>query len=160
MKTLGMPMGPYETMDYTGLDINFHVCSYFAETIHPDFAMGTTLAAKVESGDLGKKTGKGIYDWSKGRPEIDLSKATPDFDLMDLVSVNVNEATKIVEMGVCNFEDIDTAIINATGNPMGLMGLVKDMEPDDLVKRLEGLAKKFGKEIFKPSKMIKEGKYR
>jgi enoyl-CoA hydratase/3-hydroxyacyl-CoA dehydrogenase len=160
MKTMGMPMGPYETMDYTGLDINFHAGSYFAEAIHPDFAMGATLEAKVKKGDLGKKTGKGIYDWSKGRPEIDLSKATPDFDLMDLVSVNVNEATKIVEMGVCNFEDIDTAIINATGNPMGLMGLVKGMEPDDLVKRLEGLAKKFDKEIFQPSKMIKEGKYR
>jgi enoyl-CoA hydratase/3-hydroxyacyl-CoA dehydrogenase len=160
MKTIGMPMGPYETMDYTGLDINFHAGSYFAKAIHPDFAMGATLEAKVKAGDLGKKTGKGIYDWSKGRPEIDLSKATPDFDPMDLVSVNANEATKIVEMGVCNFEDIDTAIINATGNPMGLMGLVKGMEPDDLVKRLEGLAEKFDKEIFKPSKMIKEGKYR
>ncbi len=160
MKSIGMPMGPYETMDYTGLDINFHASSYFAEAIHPDFAMGTTLEAKFKAGDLGKKTGKGIYDWSEGRPEIDLNKAAPDFDPMDLVSVNANEASKIVEMGVCSFEDVDTAIINATGNPMGLMGLVKGMEPDDLVKRLEGLSEKFDKEIFKPSEIIKAGKYR
>ncbi len=160
MRTIGMPMGPFETMDYTGLDINYHASSYFAEAIHPDFAMGTTLESIFKAGDLGKKTGKGIYDWSKGRPEIDLSKATPHFDPMDLVSVNANEATKIVEMGVCAFDDIDTAIINATGNSMGLMGLVKGIEPEVLAKRLEGLAEKYDKEIFKPSETVKAGTYR
>ena len=38
--------------------------------------------------------------------------------------------------------------------------MAKGMEPADLTKRLEGLAKKFNKEIFEPTNMIKEGKYR
>jgi hypothetical protein len=40
------------------------------------------------------------------------------------------------------------------------MTMAKGMDPADLTKRLEGLAKKFNKEIFKPTTMIKEGTYR
>lgn len=159
LRKLGMPMGPYETMDYTGLDINYHAGEYFARTVHPDFAMGRTLRAKFKAGELGKKTGKGIFDWSGGRPEIDLSKATDKIDPMDIVAVNVNEATKIVEQGACRMEDIDTALINATGNPMGPMAIARGIAPADLTRRLEGLAKKFGKEIFQPSETIRQGTY-
>ncbi|MCG6909207.1 MAG: 3-hydroxyacyl-CoA dehydrogenase [Deltaproteobacteria bacterium] len=159
-RNMGSPMGPYETMDYTGLDINFHASAYFAEAIHEDFRAGKTLAAKVKANELGKKTGKGLFDWSAGRPEIDLSKATDTFDPMDLAIVNANEATKIVAEGACALEDVDTAVINATGSPFGPIALIKGLEPDDLAKRLEGLAEKFGKEIFKPTRMIKDGGYK
>lgn len=159
-RKLGSPMGPYETMDYTGLDIGYHGHEYYAEVIHADFRSGSTIRAMVDAGNLGKKTGKGLFDWSKGRPEIDLDKATDKVDPMDFVAINANEATKIVAMGACSLEDIDTAIINATGTPVGPISLVRGMEPADLVKRLEGLAEKFNKEIFKPSQMIKDGTYK
>ena len=63
-------------------------------------------------------------------------------------------------MGVCTAEDVDTAIVNGTGNAVGPMAMAKGMDPADLTKRLEGLAKRFNKEIFKPTTMIKEGTYR
>jgi len=160
MRKLGLPMGPYEIMDYTGLDINLNAANYFAQEVHPDFAAGNTLTAMVEAGNLGKKSGKGLFDWSQGRPEIDQSKATDKFDPMDLVAVNVNEATRIVDLGVCSFEDVDTAIVNATGNPMGLIALIKNIEPGELSGRLDGLADRFKKEIFRPTRMIREGAYR
>jgi enoyl-CoA hydratase/3-hydroxyacyl-CoA dehydrogenase len=160
MRKLGMPMGPYEIMDYTGLDINYNGSQYFADKIHPDFAPGKIIEAKVNAGEFGKKTGKGLFDWSKGRPEIDLAKATDKFDPTDLVAVNANEVTKIVAMGVCSLEDADTAVVNATGNVMGYIAMIKGIEPEDLTRRLEGLAEKFNKEIFKPTEMIKNGYYR
>lgn len=160
MRNLGFPMGPYETMDYTGLDINYHANMYFAETVHPDFTPGRILAEKISAGQLGKKSGKGLFDWSGGRPEIDLSKTAEAFDPFDLVAVNVNEATKIVEMGVCSLEDVDTAIINATGSPAGIVAAARNLAPQELSRRLEQLAEKFNKEIFKPSRMIIEGAYR
>lgn len=160
LRALGMPMGPYELMDYTGLDINYHAAAYFAEAIHSDFACGPTIAAKVKAGELGKKTGKGLFDWSAGRPAIDPKKATTKIDPMDIMAVNINEATKIVELGACKLADIDVAITNATGNKLGLIAVAKGIEPADLVKRLEKLAKTYHKEIFKPSKMIQDGAYR
>lgn len=160
MRKLGLPMGPFETMDYTGLDINFHGSNYFAKEVHPDFASGKTLSAMVKAGNLGKKSGRGLFDWSKGRPNIELSKATDKFDPMDLLAVNANEATKIVAMGVCSLKDIDTAIINATGNPFGLIAMIKNIDPDALANRLERLADRFNKEIFRPTEMIKSGRYK
>ncbi len=160
MKTLGMPMGPYETMDYTGIDISYYGGKYFAESVHPDFAPGTTLEELVKAGNLGKKTGKGIFDWTKGRPEIDPSQATDKLDFMDLIAVQVNEATKIIEMGACGIADVDTAIVNGTGAFMGPMALAKDQNPADLSERLEKLAEKFKKEIFKPTQMIKDGAFK
>jgi enoyl-CoA hydratase/3-hydroxyacyl-CoA dehydrogenase len=160
MRKLGMPMGPYEIMDFTGLDIGYNGSKYFADKIHPDFAPGQMLEAKVNAGELGKKTGKGLFDWSAGRPEIDVSKATDKFDPVDLVAVNANEVTKIVDMGVCSLEDADTAVVNATGNVVGYIAMVKGIEPQDLAKRLDGLAEKYNKEIFRPTEMIKTGAYR
>ncbi|NIS59552.1 MAG: 3-hydroxyacyl-CoA dehydrogenase family protein [Proteobacteria bacterium] len=159
MRKLGMPMGPYELMDYTGLDINYHGSKYYAEAIHPDFAPGRTIEAKVKAGELGKKTGKGLFDWSKGRPEIDESKATDRVDPMDLIAVQINEATKIIEMGVCSADDVDIAIVNGTGNAIGPMTVAKGQDPSDLAKRLERLAEKFNKETFKPTRMIRDGNY-
>jgi enoyl-CoA hydratase/3-hydroxyacyl-CoA dehydrogenase len=158
-RNMGSPMGPYETIDYTGIDISYHGGSYYAEAIHEDFKPGKTLTAKFEANELGKKTGKGLFDWSAGRPEIDVSKATDKLDPMDLAIVNANEATKIVAEGACTLEDVDTAIVNATGSPFGPIALIKGFEPADLAKRLDGLAVKFNKEIFRPTQMIKDGAY-
>jgi len=63
-------------------------------------------------------------------------------------------------MGVCSLEDIDTAIINATGNPFGLIAMIKGINPDELAERLERLAERFNKEIFRPTEMIKSGGYK
>jgi enoyl-CoA hydratase/3-hydroxyacyl-CoA dehydrogenase len=160
VRSLGVPMGPYETIDFAGIDVGYNASRYFAETIHPDFAPGRVISEKVRAGEFGKKSGKGLFDWSAGRPAIDLGRASSAVDPMDLLAVNANEAMRIVEMGVCSAEDVDTAIIHGTGNPMGLIGMIRGIEPADLAARLNGLAERYGKEIFRPTRMIQEGAYR
>lgn len=160
MRKLGMPMGPYEVMDFAGLDVAVNGNMYFSQAVHKDYMPGRTLKAKIDAGELGKKSGKGFFDWSAGRPAIDLEKATDKVDPMDLMAVNINEATKLIEMGVCSADDVDTAITNGTGNAIGLMAIAKTQEPADLTARLNGLADRFGKEIFKPTKMIQDGAYK
>ncbi len=160
LRKLGLPMGPYELMDYTGIDINYHAGRYFAQAVHPDFAPAKTIEEMVKAGLLGKKTGRGFYDWSKGRPFIDHSKATEKVDPMDLLAVQINEATKLLEMGVCSAEDIDKAMVNGTGNMVGPMAVARSQEPQALAARLEKLAERFGKEIFRPTRTIREGAYR
>ena len=160
VRSLGAPMGPCELTDYVGIDIAANGAKYYAETVHPDYAPTAHVLKMIEAGTLGKKTGKGYFDWSGGRPQIDLSKATDKFDPMDTLAVQVNEACKLIEMGVCSAEDVDLALINSSGNPMGPMSVAKNIEPADLIKKLEGLAEKFNKEIFKPAKLVREGAYR
>jgi len=157
MKKLGMPMGPYETMDYVGLDIHYHVLLYLGDKLSPDFKPGKWLKAKIDAGTLGKKTGKGIYDWSKGRPDIDLTKAKEDFDPTDLIAVQVNEATKLLEEGVVKSpDDIDKAMING-GSGIGPFQLAKGIGYDKIAKRCEELAKQFGMKAFEPTETLKRG---
>jgi enoyl-CoA hydratase/3-hydroxyacyl-CoA dehydrogenase len=157
MKTIGLPMGPFELMDYTGVDIFFHAMKYYSETISKDYTPPDFLEKMVKAGNLGKKTGKGWYDWSRGRPEI---KASPSEKVnpLDFTVVEINEAVKLVEMGVAKPEDIDKAVKLGLNRPFGPFELAKSMQVEQIVKMLEELSEEFGKEIFKPAETLKEGK--
>ena len=158
MKTIGMPMGPYELMDYVGLDVAYHSARYFADRLSRDYAPPSWLKAKIDAGELGKKTGKGIFDWSKGRPEIDLSKAKEDFDPTVMIALQVNEATKLLEAGVVKSPDeIDKAMVNGGGAAIGPFQFAKGIGYDKLARICEELAKKFDVKVFQPTETLKKG---
>jgi 3-hydroxybutyryl-CoA dehydrogenase len=59
---LGYPMGPFELMDLTGIDIGYYTKrARFAETGDPRDAPSTSVSELVERGHLGRKTGRGWY---------------------------------------------------------------------------------------------------
>ncbi|HIE17782.1 MAG TPA: 3-hydroxyacyl-CoA dehydrogenase [Dehalococcoidia bacterium] len=159
MRKAGMPMGPYELMDYVGLDVAYHGSLYFAERLSADYTPPKWLKEKVEAGNLGKKTGRGIFDWSRGRPEIDLSKAKEDFDPTDLIAIQVNEAAKLLEEGVAKSpDDIDKAMVNGGGGAFGPFQLAREIGFDKLAARCEQLARQFGVKAFEPTETLKRGK--
>jgi enoyl-CoA hydratase/3-hydroxyacyl-CoA dehydrogenase len=158
MKKAGSPMGPYELMDYIGLDIAYHMYSHFSDRLSRDYKLANWLKAKFDAGELGKKTGKGIYDWSKGRPEIDLSKAKEDFDPTVLTAVKVNEATKLLEEGVVESPDeIDKAMVNGGGAALGPFQLAREIGYDKLARMCEELAKRFSIKVFEQTETLKKG---
>ncbi len=158
MRRIGLPMGPFELMDYTGVDIFYNAMKYYAKTISPDYEPPKILEEMVKEGRLGRKTGKGWYDWSAGRPQIDSSKATDKVNPMDFTFVEINEAVKLVEMGVATPEDIDMAVKLGLNRPFGPFEFAKNFSEEQIVKRLDELADQFGKEIFRPAKTLREGK--
>ena len=61
------PMGPFELADYTGLDIGLDVMEVlYRETGDPKFRPSPLLRKYVRAGRLGRKTGRGVYDYTKG----------------------------------------------------------------------------------------------
>ena len=64
------PMGPLALTDLVGLDVRRDILRNLQASFDDDaYAPHPLLERLVEQGRLGKKSGKGIYDWSKGSPE-------------------------------------------------------------------------------------------
>jgi 3-hydroxybutyryl-CoA dehydrogenase len=67
MEATGFKMGPFKLMDLIGMDINYGVSQIVWEALgKPErLTPSPVQAAKVAAGELGRKTGKGFYDYSK-----------------------------------------------------------------------------------------------
>ena len=60
----GHPMGPLKVTDLVGLDVRLAIAQYlYRELQDAQYAPPDILRQKVEAGELGKKTGKGFYEW-------------------------------------------------------------------------------------------------
>ena len=63
---LGHPMGPFELMDLTGIDIGYYVkMARYEESGDPDDKPSKSVTEKFEKGELGRKTGKGWYEYDE-----------------------------------------------------------------------------------------------
>lgn len=65
-KALGHPMGPFELMDLTGIDVGYYVrMARYEESGDPRDRPSRSVTEKFEKGELGRKTGKGWYEYDE-----------------------------------------------------------------------------------------------
>lgn len=65
------PMGPFELIDYTGVDINYHVANvFFEEFKDPKWAPPALLKRMFLAGQLGVKTGRGFYEYDESGKKV------------------------------------------------------------------------------------------
>jgi len=151
----GMPMGPIELADQVGLDICLSVADMLRERLDsalppvPDW-----LREKVEKGDLGKKTGQGLYRWSKGEAEKkDKHDPAPEDTEDRLILPLLNACMACLREGVIEEEAlVDGAMIFGTGfAPFrgGPMHYARHRGEDEIQSTLEQLQKGYG-DRFKP----------
>ena len=60
---LNHPMGPFELSDYIGLDVLLQIGEYISEKLGEEYTPASLLRSMVKDGKLGKKTGKGFYEY-------------------------------------------------------------------------------------------------
>jgi 3-hydroxyacyl-CoA dehydrogenase/enoyl-CoA hydratase/3-hydroxybutyryl-CoA epimerase len=114
----GMPMGPIELADTVGLDICLHVAETLASGLDrplPDVTH--VLREKVAAGELGRKTGKGFYQWKDGKAAKQRDTPRPTDEMTDrLILPMLDVCVACLREGIVADEDtVDGAMIFATG---------------------------------------------
>ncbi|HLX27751.1 MAG TPA: 3-hydroxyacyl-CoA dehydrogenase NAD-binding domain-containing protein [Casimicrobiaceae bacterium] len=108
----GMPMGPIELADSVGLDI----CLAVGRMLENDANVPRKLAAHVEAGELGRKSGRGFYRWENGRPQKHAQAEVPAGLAQRLVDPLVREAKSALDEGIVADADlVDAGAIFGAG---------------------------------------------
>ena len=153
----GFPMGPFELADYTGLDVGLHAADYLADRLGPSYQPSLTLRALVERGDLGKKTGRGFYEWREGRLVTPIHPSQAEgFDPALVMAVVVNEAAKLLEQGVATAEEIDLAMRQGCAFPKGPFEWADEVGLDHVLKSLYTLEERTGSTLATPYELLVE----
>lgn len=162
----GFRMGPFELMDLIGLDVNYAVtCSVFEAFYHdPRYRPSLTQRRLVEAGFLGRKTGRGFYDYREGAqlPEPIQDQELGRAILDRVLAMLVNEAVDAVFFNVATPADIDLAMTRGVNYPKGLLAWGDEIGLDHVLDRLTALQAEYGEDRYRPSpllrRMVHEGR--
>ncbi|MFX1389467.1 MAG: 3-hydroxyacyl-CoA dehydrogenase family protein [Promethearchaeota archaeon] len=151
-----MELGPYARWDYLGLDVIYNVFKYFEKTVSPDFKPGKILKEKVDKGYLGRKTQKGLFNWSEGKPLIKKDKKAGLFNLELYMAIQLNEGCKLIEEGIVSgYKIIDETMLAGMDTP-GPFGAGKK-NYTRWSNMLEEFVKVSKLSYLKPIKLMKSG---
>lgn len=155
----GFKMGPFELMDFIGNDINYKVTeTVFEEFFYdPRFKPSFTQKRMVEAGYLGKKSGKGFYDYDEDadNPEPDKNKELGQKIVDRIVAMLINEAADAVFMNVATIEDVDLAMTKGVNYPKGLLKWADEIGLKEVLDRLSALQVEYREDRYRPNPLLK-----
>ncbi|MFW9875008.1 MAG: 3-hydroxyacyl-CoA dehydrogenase family protein [Candidatus Thorarchaeota archaeon] len=151
---------PYLLFDYIGLDTVYYATKYFEKTISPDFTPSKILTKLYKEGNLGRKTGRGFYEWTKnGKPIID--KKIKKAGLLEIElfwAIQLNEGCRLLEKGIVSgYKIIDDIMLAGMNVPGPFASGRKNYEKWSL--KLKELYEKTGKKYFIPCKLMTTGDF-
>jgi len=153
--SFGMPTGPLELADTIGLDICLHVAETLKASLsRPMPDVSQALREKVEPGNLGRKSGRGFYEWRKGEAVKDRDAPTSSKEMTDrLILPMLDVCVTCLREGIVADEDtVDGAMVFATGfAPFrgGPVHYARTRGAANVRDELDRLAQRYG-ERFKP----------
>jgi 3-hydroxybutyryl-CoA dehydrogenase len=154
----GFKMGPFTLMDFIGHDVNYRVTesvwkSFFYDSKYrPSF----TQLRLLEAGYLGKKSGKGFYDYNGDEQNVAINDETLKQTIfIRIISMLINEAADTVWMQICNTEDVELAMKLGVNYPKGLLAWGKDIGYQNVIQCLDDLHHTYGEERYRVCRFLK-----
>jgi 3-hydroxybutyryl-CoA dehydrogenase len=155
----GFRMGPFELMDFIGHDVNFTVTRSVFEALFydPRYRPSLTQQRLLEAGRLGKKVGRGFYDYRDGaaRPEPRADRELGAAIVERILVMLINEAADAVLLRVASPGDIDLAMTKGVNYPKGLLAWADELGAQHVVGTLAALQDEYGEDRYRPSALLK-----
>ncbi|SFC11319.1 3-hydroxyacyl-CoA dehydrogenase /Enoyl-CoA hydratase [Halobiforma haloterrestris] len=153
---MGLPMGSFELGDQVGNDVSYHVLEYMHEVLGDAYEPAPLLEEKVENEELGKKTGKGFYDYEDGEGVDIPTDEQSELVEKRLLASMANEVAKLIGNDVAPPEAIDEAVQLGAGFPDGPVKQVDEYGLDELLETLEEAYEETGHERYAPADFLAE----
>ncbi len=156
----GFRMGPFELMDLIGLDVNFAVTESVFEAFFydPRFRPSLTQRRLVEAGWLGRKAGRGFYNYAEGEtkpePTRDVAVGTQVRDR--IVAMLINEALDARYARVASAADIELAMQQGVNYPKGLLAWCDEIGASVVLARIEALQAEYAEDRYRPSVKLRQ----
>ncbi|MEY2970424.1 MAG: hypothetical protein RLZZ599_797 [Bacteroidota bacterium] len=164
VKALGFRMGPFELTDLIGHDVNYTV----TETVwsqffyDPRFRPSITQKRLKEAGLLGRKTGRGFYNYSSGNDAATRAQEAAELDpilsekiVERILCLIINEALDAVWLGIASPSNVDLALTKGVNYPKGPISWGQELGWDYVLNVLERCHKFYGDDRYRPCPLLR-----
>src|SRR5690606_32983969 len=161
MKELGgFRMGPFELMDFIGNDVNYTVTEtvFTAFYFDPRYKPAFTQKRFAEAGYLGRKSGRGYYNYAENavnaEPNKDTKLGQKIFDR--ILAMLINEAADALFLNIASAKDIDLAMTKGVNYPKGLLAWANDKGIDWCVEKMDALYDEYREDRYRCSPLLRK----
>lgn len=155
----GFRMGPFELMDLIGNDVNYAVTTSVWEAFFydPRYKPSFTQKRLVEAGRLGRKSGRGYYDYAPGAvlPEPVKDRELGETIFFRILAMLINEAAEAVFWQIASVEDVDLAMAKGVNYPKGLLKWGDEIGLEKVLEKLQQLQEEYGEDRYRPGPLLK-----
>ena len=153
-------MGPFQLMDFIGNDVNYTVTETVFKAFYydPRYKPAFTQKRLVEAGYLGRKTGKGFYNY-----DDDITNPQPQTDetlgyhiLNRILVMLINEAADALYLNIATAKDIDLAMKRGVNYPKGLLAWANERGLHWCEQRMDDLYSQYHEDRYRCSPLIRK----
>ena len=153
-------MGPFTLMDYIGHDVNYVVTETVFQAFFYDPRYKPSFSQKrlFEAGWLGRKTGRGFYNYADGavmpQANKDIVLGTEIFER--ILAMLINEAAEALYLNVASAGDLETAMTKGVNYPKGLLEWCNEWGTDKCLEKLDSLYHQYHEDRYRASILLRK----
>ncbi|MFT6167112.1 MAG: 3-hydroxybutyryl-CoA dehydrogenase [Vicingaceae bacterium] len=156
----GFRMGPFQLMDFIGHDVNYVVTETVFKAFYYDGRYKPSFTQKrlSEAGYLGRKSGRGFYNYAEGAstPEPNKDEVLGEYIVSRIVAMLINEAADTLHVNIASAQDIDLAMMNGVNYPKGLLAWADEKGLPYCVSVMDELFDEYHEERYRCSPILRK----